>query len=545
MVVAHQTLVSLDPASLSRPHCVSLIRPAKVSSAGTWSLPVTPPLGLAYIASILRVAGHKVSAVDAMAEALDQLISENGYLYQGLTIDQTVDRINPDATVIGVTCMFTQDWPWIRQLLTAIRVRFPDALLVAGGEHITALPEFSLRDCPALDVCALGEGEETMLEIVGTCDDLKRLKEVAGIAMLDGDRFIKTCGRARIRNVDAMPLPAWDLFPADVYVSNRNAFGVYRGRSMAILATRGCPYKCTFCSNPAMYGNLWVARDPALVLDEIQLYIERYGVQNIDFYDLTFVLRRRWILEFCRLIEERGLKFTWQLPSGTRSEVFDDEVSAALYRNGCRNVTFAPESGSEETLERVRKQVDLNRLTEAVQTALRQGIHCKCNIVIGFPDDTRSDILKTMWLCWRLAVRGIDAVEIMQFTPYPGTQLFDRLRADGSIGELDDDYFRSLVAFLDPFVASPWCKHVRGRELAFWRVFGMASFFALSFLLRPWRFLRLLKNVAKEESETVLEHRLGAMIRRPAARAVSPLRESPLPVIQAVNAAANGSLPPA
>ena len=435
--------------------------------------------------------------------------------------DHRTDRgsIDPAVTVIGVTCMFTQDWPWIRQLLSAIRERFPNVLLVAGGEHITALPEFSLRDCPALDVCALGEGEETMLEVVAAANQREHLKGVAGIAFLDGDQFIKTCGRGRIRNIDAMPLPAWDLFPVDVYVSNRNAFGVYRGRSMAILATRGCPYKCTFCSNPSMYGNLWVARDPAKVLDEIQLYIEQFGVQNIDFYDLTFVLRRRWILEFCRLIEERNLKFTWQLPSGTRSEVFDDEVSAALYRTGCRNVTFAPESGSEETLQRVRKQVDLNRLTEALRSALSQGIHCKCNIVIGFPDDTRRDILKTMWLCWKLAVKGIDAVEIMQFTPYPGTQLFDRLRQDGSIGELDDDYFRSLVAFLDPFVASPWCKHVRGRELAFWRVFGMASFFALSFLLRPWRFLRLIKNVAKEESETVLEHRLGAMIRRPIAKA--------------------------
>src|SRR5262249_6972104 len=158
--------------------------------------------------------------------------------------------------------------------------------------------------------------------------------------------------RKRIRNVDDLPLPAWDGFPMEEYLSTRNGNGVYRGRAMGILATRGCPYKCTFCSNPSMYGNLWMPRSPAKVLDEIELYIKKYNAQNIDFYDLTFVLRKSWILEFCREIERRGLVFTWQLPTGTRSEVIDREVSEALYRTGCRNITYAPESGSPETLKR-------------------------------------------------------------------------------------------------------------------------------------------------------------------------------------------------
>lgn len=514
-----ETIDILDVRPRGASRRVVLVRPTKVASAGTWSLPVTPALGLAYIAAMLRDHGHSVSAVDAIAEKLDQRLKEDGFMFQGLTIEETVDRIDPDAEVIGITVMFTQDWPYARRLIAAIRQRHPGALIVAGGEHITALPEFSLRDCPALDVCVLGEGEETMAELVDHADRRDEFRQINGLAFLEDGAYVQTCARERIREIENMPHPAWDLFPMETYLSTRNAFGVYRGRSMAILATRGCPYKCTFCSNPAMYGVAWIARAPEDVLDEIEGYIRDYQVENIDFYDLTMVLKKEWILAFCSAIEERRLKFTWQLPSGTRSEVIDDEVAAALYRTGCRNVTYAPESGSERVLDRVKKRVRIPRLMQSIDAALRQKIHVKCNIVLGFPDDERSDILKTVWFCWKLAVKGVDAAEVMLFTPYPGSQLFDELRADGTIGELDDDFFRSMVAFLDPFVPSMYCKNLNGYELSFWRFFIMSTFFAVSFTLRPWRFARLIVNIFKDRSETVLEHRLGQMLRRPAAKA--------------------------
>lgn len=507
---------------------VTLIRPARVSSAGTWNIPLTPPLGLAYLAGMLAHHGVEVRAIDAMAEAVDQFIKEDGFLYQGLTIPQIVERIDPASTVIAISCMFTQDWPYTRRLVQAIRDRFPTALLVAGGEHMSALTDFSLRDCPQLDLCVVGEGEETILELVRAAGDWQRLAQVPGVVFVDRSQpdapLVRAPARARIRAVDDIPWPAWDLFPVEVYLSTNNAFGVHRGRSMAILATRGCPYKCTFCSNPQMYGKLWAPREPKAVLAEMEHYIDRYGAENFDFYDLTMVLRKEWILEFCRLIEERGLQFTWQLPSGTRSEVIDDEVAAALYRTGCRNITYAPESGSAETLKRIKKQVHLDRLVASIRSALRQGIHVKCNILIGFPWEPRRSVLESAWLSWKLAVLGIDAVEVMLFTPYPGTELFDELQADGTIPELGDDYFRSMAAFLDPFVPSRYCRTIGGRELIAWRSMIMLSFFALSFALRPWRLVRLVKNVIVQKSETVVENRLAAILRRPKPQAAGVLR---------------------
>jgi radical SAM superfamily enzyme YgiQ (UPF0313 family) len=509
------------------PRHVTIIRPAIISSTGTWSNPVTPPLGLAYLAATLERAGHQVVAVDGIGEKIDQFIEEDGYLFQGLTISETVERIPAGTDMIGVSCMFSQDWPFCRQLIRAIRARFPETPIIAGGEHITAMPEYSLRDCRELDICVLGEGEDTIVELANHVGHWDRLLEVRGIAYLSHGQFLQSAPRERIRDVDDLPIPAWDYFPMEAYLNSRNAHGVFLGRSIGILATRGCPYKCTFCSNPLMYGKLWLARSPEKVVDEIEHYVKKYRVTNIDFYDLTMIIKKSWILEFCRLLEERGLSITWQLPTGTRSEVIDDEVSAALYRTGCRNVTYAPESGSVETLKKIKKQVDLGKLVTSIKCALRNNIHVKVNLIMGFPHERRKHLFQTIFFAWKLAWLGVHDAAIFLFSPYPGSALFDELRAEGKIGELNEEYFRSLVSFMDPFAPSEYCRHVRGRELSFWRLFGMATFFVVSYLIRPIRFVRLVKNVIKNESETVLEQRLGALLHRPKA-----LHATKAPVLQ-------------
>lgn len=497
-----------------KPGLVTLIRPARVSSRGCWSVPFTPPVGLAYLAAVLREADAEVRVIDGIAEGVHQFLHDDTFYFQGLTIPQILERIDPSTQLIGVSCMFSQDWPYARRLLMAIRRHLPNVTLVAGGEHVTALAEESLRGCRGLDAIVLGEGEETIVDLATCPADRSHWRNVNGLAFLDGEQFVQTQPRARIREVDELPWPAWDLFPMETYLSSDNMYGVNRGRTIGVVATRGCPYKCTFCSNPKMYGKAWEARSPKLVLDEIEHLVRTYNVQNVDFYDLTMVLKREWILEFARNMIERGIKITWQLPSGTRSEIIDDEVAAALYQTGCRNLCFAPESGSRDTLIRIKKKVDLKNMMRAIRAAQRQGIRAKCNIIIGFPHETRRHLMESVWFCWKLAVMGVDAAETMVFSPYPGTELFDQLRREGVIQELDDEYFEKLSTFLDPFKTSRYCKHVGGVELAAWRIFNMASYMAISFALRPWRLARLVWNVLHNKSETVIEHRLGVFLHR-------------------------------
>lgn len=494
---------------------VTLIRPALMSSLGSWNSPVSPPLAIAYLAAVLRERGIQVDVVDAVGERIDQFIEDGDFYYQGLTIAETVDRIDLRTNLIGISCMFSQDWPWVRRLIAAIRKRLPGVPIVAGGEHVTALAEFSLRDCPELTACVLGEGEETLVDLVAHLDDPNRFENVAGLAYLDGGRFVQTAHRHRIRAVDELPYPAWDLAPIEPFLDYRATHSVFLGRTIAILATRGCPYKCTFCTNPDMYGNLWMPRSPAKVLDEIEYYLKRYAVENVEFFDLTFVTRKSWILEFCRLIEERGLKFTWQLPNGTRSEVIDAEVSAALYRTGCRNLTYAPESGSTETLRIIKKQVDLNKLQKSAAAALAAGLSIKMNVILGFPHETRRHLLQTLWFCWRMAFLGVYDMAVFVFSPYPGSELFEQLLADGTIKQLDDNYLRSLAAFMDPFPKSNYCRHISARELSWWVLLVQGTFYGLSFAFRPWRFFCFARNLLTGHYRTVLEQRVGSRLRRP------------------------------
>ena len=553
---------------------ITLVRPPLVFVKDSYTLPTIPPLGLAYVAAAAREAGADVTVVDALGEAPERYVEEDGFVYQGLAIAEIVRRISPQSQLIGLTVMFSQDWPYNRRLIRAIRRRFASVPILIGGEHPSALPELSLRDCPELDYCVLGEGEETMVEIVACLRNrtsgqgakrsgagrrpggsiaptsgqgakrsgagrrpggsiaptsgqgAKRsgagrrpggysIAHVPGLAYLRDGRLVRTAPRARMTELEAVPWPAWDLFPIERYLSSRNVHGVFQGRSMPLLATRGCPYRCTFCSNPRMYGTRWVTRDPADVLDEIEAYMNRYGATDFPFWDLTMILKREWILRFCRLIEERGLRFTWQLPSGTRAEVVDDAVAAALVRSGCRTIGFAPESGSLDTLERIKKKVKPERIAAAASTSLRHGMRVKCFFIIGFPHETRRDMWRTLWLGYKLFARGIHDAPLFTFSPYPGTELFDEVCKEHYPDGLDDEYFRSIASQTRLRGASHYCRHVGPRELHLWRIIGMGSFYALGFALRPWRFAQFVANVFfRDEKATHLETKLGAMLER-------------------------------
>src|SRR5688572_2977952 len=277
-----------------------LIRPAILELRYQATTLTCPPIGLAYLAAAARAAGHDVTVIDAVGEAPTKstLLEDDRLSVRGLTADEIVERVPADTDVLGVSCMFSQDWPYVKRVLRALRARFPRTLIVVGGEHVTALPEVVLEE--VVDYCVVGEGEETLVELLDAIRDGRPLAEVPGLVTRDAEAAVtRTAPRARVADVDSLPLPAWDLFPIEAYLGAGYGFGVDRGRGMPILATRGCPYRCTFCSSPTMWTTRWSARDPANVLDEIRGYIDRYGATNFDFYDLTAIIKREWIITFC------------------------------------------------------------------------------------------------------------------------------------------------------------------------------------------------------------------------------------------------------
>ncbi len=495
---------------------VTLIRTPSVVGRFALTLNKTPPLSVAYLAGSLTVAGHEVQVIDAVGEAIEAM--HPGYrpdiLINGLSVPEIVERIRPDTEFVGISCLFSHEWPVVRQLVAAIAARHPAVPIVLGGEHATAVPELCLAEAPALLACAVGEGEETAVELVDALSRRRSLHDVAGIVFRTPDGPCRTAARARISDIDAIPPPRWDLTPIERYLDGGFSFGVDRGRTMPLLATRGCPYRCTFCSSPRMWTTRYTTRAAVRVVDEIEEYVRRYGAVNFDFYDLTAIVKRDWILEFCAILGARGVSITWQLPSGTRSEALDEPVLRAMYRSGCRNVSYAPESGSERTLDLVQKKVKLDRLEHSMAAAVRVGLNVKANILLGFPDEMKTDLRQTLRFILRMARIGVHDTSVWTFSPYPGSELFERLRAAGRLTRLDDDYYASLLSYSDVSAAVSYADGLESAQLQRYRIAGLLLFYGASYLTHPTRPLRSLYNVLTRRYESRMEMSFGNLLRR-------------------------------
>jgi radical SAM superfamily enzyme YgiQ (UPF0313 family) len=250
-----------------------------------------------------------------------------------------------------------------------------------------------------------------------------------------------------------------------------------------------------------MWTTRYEARTPADVADEVEALRRRYGIDNVDFNDLTAVLTKRWILEFCAVIQARGLRFSWQLPSGTRSEAVDAEAAAALRASGCSNFGYAPESGSPALLRQIRKKVDLDSLTGSVEDALAAGLAVHANFIVGHPDETWDDVTATLRYLGKLAFLGMHRVSVMTFSPYPGSADYARLESELTF---DDAYIYGAL-FRSGGRARSYNPRFSSATLQALQATAFATFFGLQFARRPERALRLARNVARGVQETALD----------------------------------------
>ena len=499
---------------------IAFIRGPIVASTGSINNEATPCIAFAYLSSYIGGQGYSSEFVDAVGEGLNQmwpLEKYPGFSCQGLTFDRILERIPEDADVLAFSAMFSGEWPVIRDLIERVHERFPGRLIVAGGEHVTAAPEYSLRDCPAIDVIVRGEGEHSLLELLEAWRE-GDYSQVDGISFIGSDgAYVENGGLPRIREVDEIPWPNWPDGYLEKFWQAGKSFGIGSARDMPFMASRGCPYQCTFCSSPQMWTVRYILRDVDDCIDEIRAYAERYNITAIQFYDLTAITKKSWILEFCEKLRAANLDVAWSLPSGTRSEALDAQSLEAIANSGCNYLVYAPESAAKVTLKRIKKKIKIERLTSSMLEAMRRGITVRANLIVGFPGETRRDMLETLWWGLRMAARGADEVPVFLYNPYPGSELFWGLVDEGKI-VMSDEYFFSLTSLNGKYLSAQslsFNEHVHARELIVWRTVFMAMNFAVSYLFYPRRIFRTLKNVTSgADSSTVLEHRLKDALRR-------------------------------
>lgn len=480
----------------------------------------SPPLGVAYLAAALKQAGHQVCVIDAFGEAPGQVARVSGQPLNvvGLSIDEIIRRIPRHTDLIGFSVMFSGDWLVHKRVVRAVHAAFPATPIIVGGEHASAEAAYILRHEPYVHACVRGEGEETLLDLLDAMERGKDWREVSGLCLRDpnGGEPVTTTARKRRRNLDEIPWPAWEEIPLEAYFAKGGGFGSTRGRTMPMLASRGCPFACTFCSNPDMWGQYWNVRDPSDVVAEIKSCVERYGIDSLCFYDATTIIRRDWILRFADLLTRENLGLEWSMPSGTRSEALDDEVLAALKRSGCPKISYAPESGTVETLTRIKKHVDLDRMIRSIRAAVRQGLIVKAHIVMGFPFET----VRAIWPDYKLAVRmawaGVSDIPVYIFNPYPGGALHDEIKRKGGFPAEGDPYEEFLASsYTTSFRrVRSWSEHIGSRQLVALAWGCMTLFYTCQFVFRPWRLLVSLYRLATSRPMTMYERLPDMMIQK-------------------------------
>ena len=431
------------------------------------TLQLFPSLGLLYLASTLREAGFAVEVLDANAESLSlqafhQRVRDSG------------------ARIVGFTTM-TAGWPSTVEGARVAREALPEALIVVGGPQLSLYPELCLS-FPQLDVGVCGDGEETLLEIAQAVAGGTPLDAIPGtVVKVDGE-IRRNPDRTRYRDIDRYPFPAVDLLDWTRYRALTVQSPFY-----TMVTTRGCPYKCRFCSQ-VYSGNTVRFRSPENVVDEIELYVRKFGAREIVFFDETFTLKKSRILRICELVRERSLKFRFDMR--TRVDSLDEEMVVALREAGGQRVHFGIESGSPRILERMGKEVTTDQVRTAVALCKKHGFSTRGYFMIGYLGETPETYRETLKLASEL---DLDWASFSITTPLPATELFDEAR---NLGLVDESYWKDYTLLKATRLAFPIIESEYWNEARLQKMLKRAY---LSFYLRPRLVLRRLAGLRSRE----------------------------------------------
>ena len=355
------------------------------------------PMGLAYIAAVLERNGDEV-------QILDLLVSK----YTKDKIRAKIDEYQPD--IIGTTSV-TMNYPIASDILRCCKAIDKDILTIIGGSHVTFCPEETLNEAPWIDVVVRGEGEQTILDIVGG----KSLEFIDGIAFRSNGIKL-TNERELIEDLDVLPLPARHLFPLSKYLALECHCSLITGR--------GCPFNCIFCVGSKMGGRRARYRNPKLIVDEIELALN-YGFIDMNMEDDLLTLNHKHVNAFCDEIIDRGLKFDWSIFS--RADTVNVELLRRMRAAGCRWMLYGVESGNQQILNTVKKKITLDKIREGVRLAKEADIQVMASFIIGLPGETPETLKETI----QFAIELDTSWGFNVLSPFPGTEVRENAQAYG------------------------------------------------------------------------------------------------------------------
>jgi anaerobic magnesium-protoporphyrin IX monomethyl ester cyclase len=383
---------------------------------------VAPPLGLAQLAGCLEQAEIPVEILDANALEIDR---------QGL--GAAIAAAEPD--MIGIT-VFTPFVPDVAHAVRVARQAVPQATIVLGGPHATFTTEETLQTMPEVDVVVRGEGDQILVDLARALERGDALDAVPGITFRRDGQVVETPSPPPL-DLSQLPNPAFHLMPMERY-----HFSSLGGPFATVVASRGCPFQCSFCSEWPFWGGAWRPHDPQKVVEQVDVLVNRYGRQNIWFGDDCFNVNSDHMAAICEGILERGIQVNWYYQGRADLVVKHKELLPLMRRAGNRMVQIGIEASNDEQRDELNKQLSTETVKEAVHLLRENDIVCQGMQIVGLPGDTPRTFEQKVRLVNQL---DVDFPVFLVYTLFPGAPDFDKAVAEGWI-ELPTNYARHDMA---------------------------------------------------------------------------------------------------
>ncbi len=446
---------------------VVLVRLANANN--NWT---SPPIGIGYLMkALLVVEGINPVFIDCKLDNIDneKLLSK-------------LRDLNP--LLIGFQ-LFSADYSMFVNLLPQIKQHIPESRCVAGGPHISGLPNHTLETNPDLDYAITGEAEEALPHLVRYLlaeDNHQVIEEIPNLVHRKNGSIIHNA--QKWIDVNEWDAPAWSVIRPDLYPPIQHGVFHKSKKVVPILTSRGCPYPCTFCAGNLVTGKKIRLRNIKSVVDEIEWLQNTYHFGEFIIEDENFTFHKSHVLAFADEIKNRNIKCHFSFPNGVRLDKLDEEIISRLAEMGTYNVVLGLESGSRETLTKMGKHWDFDEVRRKINLLHKYGILASGSFIVGYRDETMEDINKTIKYALSLP---LNAAYFGNYLPLPGTKDFEILLHKGEIA-LDKIKWENYNSYTGELPYHP--KDLSQKE--FRRALKMVY---LKFYLRPTIAIGMLKRM--------------------------------------------------
>jgi len=373
-----------------------------------------PGMGVLVLAAVARRHGYNVHLVDAKEQgtALEEVARQIAALrpaYLGLS-----------ATTISVTNA--------ARIATQVKALSPDVITILGGAHVSAIPERTLAAFPSIDYGVIGEGEVSLFDLLARLEQGRPVDDVPGLAYRRDGRVQANLRAPYLDDLDALPMPAWDLLPDFPHRFQPSLFSYPRTPVATLITSRGCPFSCSFCDRSTS-GKRGRMHSVDYVVGLCR-HLEGLGVRHILFVDDLFTVRKQRVVEMCEAFLDNGFAFTWSCNS--HPNLLDLATLELMRRAGCWQIAYGIESGSQRILDVVKHEVRIPKMRETLRMTRAAGIRTKGYLMIGHPTEGLDSLAEDVRF---LKEVELDLCQITKFTPYPGTPAYPTIREHGCFEE--------------------------------------------------------------------------------------------------------------